>query len=139
MKSKHFKIHELVPLELYNLVHEEVLWRMIPKELIETIDLIKEKFPRGTCTINSYLFGGTRGFSGLRLKGRPYYSETSQHSLFKAVDMVFSDYTSKEVREFILANSDLFEYIGGLELGISWVHLDLRDRTKEGKINLFYP
>ena len=137
MKSKHFKIHELVPLELYNLVNEEVLWRMIPDELIITIDSIKEKFHHGTCTINSYHFGGDRGFSGLRMTNSPYYSETSQHSLFKAVDMVFSSYDSKTVREAILEHPEEFEHIGGLEMGVSWVHLDIRPRTK-GKINLFY-
>ena len=137
MMSKHFKIHELVPLELYNLVDEEVLWRMIPDELIETMDYIKEKFHHGTCTVNSYHFGGDRGFSGLRMTNSPYYSKTSQHTKLNALDMIFSSYTAKDVRDYILENPEEFPHIGGLEMGVSWLHWDIRPRV-EGKIQLFY-
>ena len=137
MKSDYFKIRELVPLELYNLVDEEVLWRMIPLELIHTMDYIKEKFKLGTCTINSYAWGQDRNWSGLRLKNRPYYSETSQHTKFNALDMVFTSYNSKDIRDDILAYPEEYPHIGGLEMGVSWLHFDIRPRTN-GKINLFY-
>jgi len=77
--------------------------------------------------LNNYKFGGTRLWSGLRTPDSPYYSETSQHSLGKAFDVVFKYVQAEEVREFILNNRDLFPYVTGLELDVSWLHFDVRN------------
>ena len=126
MKSKYFKVHELVPQHLYN-KYGDGAWKFIDTKLIETIDTIKEHFPKGTMTINNYFWGGTRYWSGLRTPKSSYYSETSQHSFGRAIDAVFSDYDVEEVRKFILNNLDLFPHIKGLELGVSWLHIDVRN------------
>jgi hypothetical protein len=57
------------------------------------------------------------------------------HSVGKAVDMVFTKYTTEEVREYILTHQDEFPYIGGLELA-EWLHIDTRSR-RDGKIFMF--
>jgi len=137
MQSIKFKIHELVPLKLFNTVRPDVLWRMIDPRLIETIDKLKEVFPNGSMTINNYMWGGDRGWSGLRTKDSSYYSPTSQHSLGKAIDCIFSAYDVEEVRQYILNNPDEFPHIGGIELNVSWLHLDVRER-QNGKIKTFY-
>jgi|SaaInlLV_10m_DNA_3_1039740.scaffolds.fasta_scaffold07809_2 hypothetical protein len=136
MKSKTFKIFELVPVHLYQIVHEDSLWDMMDDKLIESIDLLKEKFPNGTMVINNYQWGGERGWSGLRTKDSKYYSEGSQHSIGKAVDCIFSEYTTEEIRNYILYHQDEFPYIGGIEIGVSWLHLDVRDR-KNNRIQQF--
>ena len=128
MASKHFYISELVPINLFNYVHHDVLWRMIDDKLIETIDYLKEKFPEGTMTINNYFWNGERGHSGLRTKDSKYYSPTSQHSLGKAIDAVFSKYTTDEVRDYIISNPSEFPHIGGIEMNVSWLHIDVRPR-----------
>lgn len=124
IKSKYFKIHELVPASLNGIVHEDLLWNMLDDKLIFSIDAIKNKFNSGTMTINNYKWGGDRGWSGIRTKNSSYYSETSQHSIGKAIDAVFSDYTVKEIRDYILENQDEFPYIGGIEMGVDWLHVD---------------
>ena len=129
MRSKYFEIHELVPKHLYENVHEDLLWSMLDDKLIETIDKIKETFNDGTMTINNYKWGGDREWSGIRTKDSKYYSETSQHSIGKATDSVFSKYTIIEVRNHILNNSNDFPHIGGIELGVSWLHIDTRTRV----------
>jgi len=136
MKSTKFKIYELVPVELYNSVHEDVLWQMMDPGLLATIDAIKAKFPKGSMIINSYKWGGDRGWSGLRTKNSKYYSPTSQHSLGKAIDAVFTAYDVEEVRQYILDNSEEFPHIGGIELGVSWLHVDTRPRVN-GVIKTF--
>ena len=88
-------------------------------------------------TINNYMWGGDRGWSGLRTKDSSYYSPTSQHSLGKAIDCIFSAYDVEEVRQYILNNPDEFPHIGGIELNVSWLHLDVRER-QNGKIKTFY-
>lgn len=133
MKSKYFKIHELVPEHIYE-AYKEKGWKFIDSRLIETIDSLKGYFNLGTMTINNYYWNGDRKWSGLRMPSSPYYSETSQHSFGRAVDIVFSDYTAEEARNYIINNQDKFQYIKGLELDVSWLHIDIRN---EDNIVLF--
>ena len=130
MRSKHFKLPELVPLNLFNSVHEELLWKMLDPKLIESVDAIKEKFPKGTMTINNYFWGGDRGWSGIRTKESPWYSPTSQHSIGKAIDAVFSEYSTEEVRQYIIDNPEEFPHIKGIEIEVSWLHVDVRSSDK---------
>lgn len=126
MKSKHFKIHELVSKDLYQLKGESA-WRYVPHDLIIAIDTIKERFPKGTMTINNYEWGGSRQWSGLRTPDSSYFSFTSMHSFMMAIDAVFSDYSAEEVRQDILSTPSAYPTIRGLELGISWLHIDCRN------------
>ena len=126
MRSRKFKIQELVPLPLFNSLHEELLWSMLDPKLIESVDAIKEKFPKGTMTINNYFWGGDRGWSGIRTKESKWYSPTSQHSVGKAIDAIFSEYDTEEVRQYIIDNPEEFPHIKGIEIGVSWLHVDVR-------------
>lgn len=126
MVSKHFKIHELVPKKMYQ-KYGEKSWRYVDVRLIETIDKLKDKFNDGTMTINNYFWGGSREWSGIRTPDSPNYSYGSQHSFANAFDIVFSNYTADEVRNYIIENPDEFPYVKGLELETSWVHLDIRN------------
>ena len=109
---------------------------MIDDKLIRSIDLIKEKFSEGTMTINNWYWNGNRGWSGVRTIGSPYYSKNSQHSKGKAIDAIFNKYSAEEIRKYILKNPDEFPDIGGIELDVNWLHIDVRDR-QNGKIVVF--
>jgi len=135
MKSKKFKIHELVPPHIYKKFGKKA-WRFIDSRLIESIDQLKEDFPKGTMTINNYKWKGNRKWSGLRTPKSPDYSETSMHSFGSAIDAVFSNYSAKEVRKFIINNPEKYPHIKGLEMGVSWLHCDTRN---EDKLVKFYP
>ena len=136
MRSKFFKIHELVPRDLFETIHEDVLWRMIPTEVIETIDRLKETFSNGSMTINNYFWNGEREWSGLRIKGSPFYSSGSQHTVLNAIDAVFSDYTAEDVRSYIMAHQSRFLHITRLEDGVEWLHFDIKE-TRNSSIVLF--
>ena len=138
MKSTKFKIEELVPLRLIDLIHKDLLWKLVDDDIIIAIDKIKEVFPKGSMSINTYKWAGDRTQSCVRTKNSKYYSSTSQHSLGKAVDCIFSAYTTDEVRDYILNSPDEFPTIGGVELGTSWLHIDVRPR-RNGKIITFTP
>ena len=125
MVSKHFKIHELVPKKLYEKYGEKA-WRYVDVRLIETIDRLKEKFSDGSMTINNYYWKGDRQWSGIRTGDSKYYSVGSQHSYGNAFDIVWSKYSSKEVRDYVLSNLELFPYVKGLEVA-SWLHIDVRN------------
>ena len=126
MISKHFKIQELVDRVTYE-ARGEKAWELINPGLIETIDKIKETFPEGTMTINNWEWRGDRQWSGLRTPRSMYYSTYSQHSLGNAIDAVFSHYDVNEVRNYILDNPDEFPNVGGVELDVSWLHVDCRN------------
>jgi len=126
-KSNFFEIHELVPQEIFMSLHEEIIWRLVPENLIDAIDSVKKEFNLGTMTINNYEWGGSRNWSGLRTIASPYYSPTSQHSIFNATDSIFNSYTANEIRKYILANPHKFPKIRRLENNVSWLHLDIKD------------
>ena len=127
MKSKYFKLEELVDKKTFEEIGEKA-WELIDPRLIESIDAIKARFPEGSMTINSWLWNGDRSWSGLRVAGSPYYSKWSMHSWGKAVDAVFSKYDVEVVRKYILNNPKEFPHIKGVELGVSWLHVDVRNR-----------
>ena len=128
MKSKYFKAYELVSREDYKKMSDAKVWEIFDPNLIETIDTIKEHFQHGTMTINNWFWGGNREWSGLRTPNSKYYSFKSMHSWGKAIDAVFSHYAADEVRSFIVANTQLFPHIKGIETDISWLHIDTRNR-----------
>jgi hypothetical protein len=140
MTSKYFELHEVFPRDLYNLlvniVPAKIMWRMVNPGLVVTIDRLKEKFPNGSMTINNYKWNGDREWSGLRTKESKWYSPTSKHSSFDAIDAVFSAYKIDEVRNYVLENPDEFPEVGGIEMGTSWLHADVRSR-RDGKIITF--
>ena len=123
MVSKYFKIHELVPKKMFE-KYGESAWRYVDRGMIQDIDHLKEVFPKGTMTINSYHWNGDREWSGIRTPESPYYSYGSQHSYANAFDAVFSDYEAEVVRMYILNNQDEFVWITRLEYGVSWIHAD---------------
>lgn len=127
IKAKYFKIEELVDKKTFN-IRGERAWQLIDDRLIYSIDSLREKF--GPITINNWNSGGDREWSGLRTVDSPYYSRYSQHTFGRAADLLFSNADVEEVRKYILANKDLFPYITGVELGTSWLHIDIRNATQ---------
>lgn len=135
MISKHFKIYELVDKETYK-IRGERAWELISPLLIESIDKIKERFPKGTMTINNWYWKGNRSWSGIRTKESSYYSAYSQHTFGNAIDAVFSEYSAEEVRKDIINNPDIYPHIKGIETDISWLHIDVRNRET---VSIFKP
>ena len=122
---KHFDIFELVPESIYKSRGQKA-WELLDDRLLVTIDALRGHF--GSTTINDYKFGGRRQWSGLRTPDSPWYSPTSQHSFGRAVDLIFKDITAEEARkEIIRQREKLFSHITGMELNVSWVHIDIRN------------
>lgn len=129
MKSKYFQVHEFIPRKMFDMYGEKA-WKYVDVRLIETMDIIKERFPMGTITINNYEWGGDRLWSGIRTPDSPNYSYGSQHSFGNALDFILSAYKPSLVRTDIINNPDIYKHIRGLEMDISWVHIDVRNEDK---------
>jgi len=134
-KCKFFAIHELVPPHVFQKRGEKA-WELLDERLIITLDKLRSRY--GRMTVNNYHWGKDREWSGLRTADSPYYSPFSQHSFGRAADCLFSSISAEEVRQDILANQkdEDFKLIGSLELGVSWLHFDVRNCDR---IKTYYP
>lgn len=67
-----------------------------------------------------------RQWSGYRPKGSPYYTEDSLHSVFKAIDMIFSSAGwLDKFYHLVRQNYEDWE-ITAMEINNSWGHIDKR-------------
>ena len=142
-KSKYFKIQELVCPDVYKKYGEQA-WMFIDPELIETLDIIREKILCKPMVINNWSAGGSYTQRGLRcnlcplakdktIAGRLYLSA---HNFGKAVDATVQEMSAEEARKLIVKNQILLPYPIRLEEGVSWLHLDVYNADK-GKVYLF--
>jgi len=125
-KCEHFIIEELVSPQAFK-DRGQKAWQLLDDRVLITLDRLREKY--GSMTVNNWKWGGDREWSGLRTADSPYFSKYSQHSYGRAADIIFKHVTAEQVRQDILANIDDpdFRYINSIELGVSWVHLDIRN------------
>ena len=130
---EHFKIHELVPQQVYQ-DRGEKAWELLDERLLITLDQLRKRY--GPMTINNYYWQGDREWSGLRTKDSPYYSPYSQHSFGRAADCLFKKLSAEEVRQNILQYQNEFPEINSVELGVSWLHFDVRNCNR---IKTYYP
>lgn len=143
MKSKYFKIQELVSKQTYE-KYGEKSWIFLDERLILTLDALREYF-NAPITVNNWLWGGNLQQRGLRtncdeivknktLKNSLY---VSQHCLGKAVDFNVKNHTVKDVYKVILENPKVFPYIKRIEninKTPTWVHIDIANTENENII-----
>jgi hypothetical protein len=140
---KHFGAKELIPRILYakylSRGEDWLISVLFDERLMKIIDYIRETF--GPMTINDWEWGGRNQFRGFRGDCN-VGAELSQHRFGRAVDMIPGNQATEmyTIRTDIINNPDIPAYadIGGIEMGVSWLHIDVRARNA-GKINIFYP
>lgn len=143
MKSKYFKIQELVSPDVY-LDYKDRAWLFIDHKLIETLDILRGYF-KVPITVNDWLWGGEFTERGLRENTSSIVTDhtdagdiyISAHVLGKAADFDVKGYTAHEVRQKIIEIQDYLPYNIRLEDRVDWVHLDVFDIGI--KVKLFKP
>jgi hypothetical protein len=135
MRCQYFKIQELVSPKVYE-ERGEKAWALMDPRLLETLDWLRSAY--GPMIINNWHSVGTRKFSGLRMPFDDYYSKYSQHSFGRAADILFTRHSVDTVIEDIIRhpNEPIFKHIKGLELDVTWLHIDVRN---SGKLITFRP
>jgi len=133
--TKNLYLDEYVPVVLYERYPENVLKGFIDERLVLSDQKLRDRY--GRVTINNWFVGGNRNHSGIRTPDSKYYSSGSQHSWGRASDKIFDDVYAEEVQNDIQKN-ELWKMLGifGLEIGVSWVHTDVR-WTYTGKLLTF--
>ena len=142
---RYFGIKELVPKDFHNKYASmgkgsQFLFQVVFDErLLRLIDKVREQF--GPMTICDWSWGGASQYRGFRPPDCSVGATLSQHRFGRAVDMIPKDVMPGEMRTYIIdnQNSSNWKVVGGLEMDITWFHIDVRARTDDSKINLFYP
>ena len=130
---QHFLIEEFMPPDLVAKFPENKLWRLLDARLLWTADRLKERYEMvGAMSVNTYLWGGPRKWSGFRSPGSPHYSLTSGHSHGVALDAVFRNTEVSKIQDDIQYGRfpDDFQYITELELDVNWLHISVRNSLK---------
>jgi len=138
---KHFAPAELLPGLSGDETWESLdpaLRSQIDDRLLETADDVRDLLCV-PCTVNNYASGGERQWCGLRTPDCTVGVAHSQHRLGRAADLHPEGMTADEARAKIrqaVANGDLAQ-LGGVELGVSWLHIDVRPRV-DGSVVEFH-
>ncbi len=128
-KCNNFTLEELLPKTLFRDLEEQnklqIGWLLFDERLLKTLDLIRDCF--GPVTVNDWKWGGTNQYRGFRPAVCHIGSKYSQHKYGRACDCIFKNHTADDVRSKIIASPDDFPLIRGIEMGVSWLHFDVRN------------
>lgn len=121
--TKHFDAEELLP--------KGVTWNnQIDPKLLILIEQIRVLLGV-PCTINNWSTGGDRQWCGLRTENCTIGAVHSQHRLGKAADLHPEGMTADDARVLVKKAVDTraLPLLGGCELGVNWLHVDVRPRV----------
>ncbi|MEM5810156.1 MAG: D-Ala-D-Ala carboxypeptidase family metallohydrolase [Candidatus Aenigmatarchaeota archaeon] len=130
LKSKYFKIEELVDKATFEKFGENAWW-MISEKAIIMLDNFREFIGRPVI-VNNWKTGGQYQYSGFRPRNCETGAEYSQHRFGRAFDIKITGMTSQEIYKKILENKEhpLLKNITAIEdisLTPTWVHIDCRN------------
>ena len=125
MKCKYFVIQELVDRHTYELFGEKSWW-FFDEKLLTMIDRLREDL-QTPIIVNNWMWGGNSQWRGLRTYRCGIGADYSAHRFGKAVDMTVRGYTADEVRKYLFANINRYPELKGIEMDVSWVHVDVRN------------
>ena len=139
-QCKYFRIEELVSQQVFEIYRnrQHILWQQFDPRALYSLDMIREFVVSNgfskSVLINTWIWGGHRQFSGLRLPGDDHYSQTSQHSHGRGFDATYAGIDTDYLRDYIIKNPQKheFRYITCIELDTpTWLHIDTRNWDKE--------
>lgn len=134
-ESRYFEVVEYVPPEVFKQYGEESWWFVNPK-LVMMDDALREYFGVPV-TINNWWSkngktGGDRVASGFRPASCTVGAALSQHRLGNASDKLFKGINQLKVQKEIISKPTLFPFITAIEVGVNWVHTDVRNSFTAG-------
>lgn len=134
--SKHFKLVELVPKEIYSTYGENSIW-FIDLFSVKGLDVLRDLLGI-PITINDWHLLGQYNYSGFRPWNYKEGAKQSIHKLGKAWDVKVKGMTGDELREFVRKNwKKLSPYFTTIEKDTAtWLHIDSRCILNSGVSSL---
>jgi hypothetical protein len=135
-KPSHFRIEELVDRKTFN-DRGEKAWQLLDDRALFVLQLLRKRY--GPITVNNWLWGGDRQWSGLRTKECNIGATYSQHRFGRAFDCLIKNATAEEVRKDMLDfwPRQMYNFPITMEDDVSWFHFDTRQQ--ENPVNIFKP
>lgn len=134
-KSKHFKLTELLPKEVY--IDENHGCDLMDDSIIDVIDWLKGLVGNSVrLIINNWNIGGARNNCGYRTADCTVGAPNSRHKKGLAVDIISPDMTAEELRDLVELNKDTLPWPVRIEKNVTWLHIDT-DNTTDEKIYYF--
>lgn len=136
---KYFKVKELVPKEVYDVIGEDAI-KLLDPVALEALENVREIL--GVPLIcNNWASGGSRNNCGYRTPNASVGAVRSAHKEGIAFDLISPDMTAAEMREKLEKNQHLLKHPIRVEKWegnkeITWLHIDTRD-TKGQKLYFF--
>ena len=137
-EPKYFKAYELVPPEVYKVLGKKS-FLCLDYYILKTIDEVKICFGMKPVIINDWHWGGNKKYRGFRPGNCKVGAKYSQHKFGRAVDLTVKGVSSFDVRTEIINHPFHFTHITAVEVGISWVHFDVRPTKEPYRIETFKP
>ncbi len=134
--SKNFILQEFIDPLFYDEYSEKAIW-FIDARIIQSAQALRDNLGI-PLTINNWYYGGQRKESGLRLPYSQNYSQFSQHSFGRAVDIVSDQMSAQEMRNHLYQNKHLYPHINAIEDKVSWLHIDCRTTISDNYL-IFSP
>lgn len=143
--KRYFDIEEVVcPHVCNNPSLRALAWDFFDPRLIETMYVIRENLGKAI-HVNNWATGGSLSQRGLRcnvcalvrektMLEKPYISTHLQGT---GIDFDVKGMSAQQVRDWIVGNQDILPYPIRLEDKVTWVHLDVRNDGKRGKVLMF--
>lgn len=136
-RPRHFEPHELIPglsgVETWAALDPN-LRALLSDALLETCDEVRELLGV-PCAVNDYATGGCRQWCGYRPPECLIGAPRSFHRLGMAADLhpigMSADDARARIREAVDAGR--IPHLGGVETGVSWLHIDVRPR-RNGRV-----
>lgn len=138
--GENWRLQEFVPKETYYEYGVGAI-RFVDQRCINAANWLKFFFPKGAIIINDWLWGGERNNSGYRLPNCEEGVFQSPHKSGIAIDCIFTEYESEEVRQYLKDNHLKVRKNLGItrvENGTPHVHIDFVNCRWEG-IRFFNP
>ena len=122
---QHFQVKELVPYATWK-AHGDSSLMFLDERLLRTLDLIREWFGR-PMIVNNWHDGGKFEYRGYRPPDCTIGASESQHRFGRACDFDIEGLSADAARKIIMDHQydPAFQFIKRIELGTSWVHIDL--------------
>ena len=108
-----FILQELVPAHVYDERRGQSI-ELLDREAVEGLIRLRSDVGK-PFIINTWVYGGDRGWSGLRTTKSPHYRPYSQHTFGRAFDIVSPAFSPDWLQKFVQDNHDRYG-ITGLEL-----------------------
>lgn len=134
-----FVIQELVTPECFASRGASAIELLDPK-ILRVLGQLRADY--GPLIVNNWHTGGAFKYRGYRPADCPVGAAKSMHKQGKAIDCHSPRIPVETMRKEVIAkaatNHPIYSLIGGIELDVNWLHVDVRPRVG-GKARTFYP